>query len=112
MDVPGIDEFEAGLFEISDLAGGQSGLELAADRGDLSIRDADGATDPVTVGGDYCALVGVLTGQLRQDIGIEDDHASKTSARGVSLRGGRSSLGRKPLMNASTEPAERRLLGQ
>jgi hypothetical protein len=35
-------------------------------------------------------LVGVLTGQLRQDIGIEDDHASKTAARGVSLRGGKS----------------------
>ena len=58
MDMPGIDEFEAGLFEISDLAGGQSGLELAADRGDLSIRDADGATDPVTVGDDYCVVGG------------------------------------------------------
>jgi len=31
MDMPGIDEFEAGLFEIPDVAGGQSGLELAAD---------------------------------------------------------------------------------
>ncbi len=167
MDMPGIDEFEAGLFEIPDVAGGQSGLELAADRGDLSIRDADGATDPVTVGGDYCVvagsnlverfdapteilveqpvhgrcqgslampsrqsrypvqqfgrghcrgqdfrggyrvqsaqdtLVGVLTGQLRQDIGIEDDHASKTAARGVSLRGGRSRSTPPPAANRS-----------
>ena len=58
MDMPGIDEFEAGLFEIPGVAGGQSGLELAADRDDLSIRDADRATGFFTVGDDYCVVGG------------------------------------------------------
>ncbi len=39
-------------------AGGQSGLELAADRDDLSIRDADRATGFFTVGDDYCVVAG------------------------------------------------------